>query len=140
MTLRNYFVQLLTPSNTEEVKPGVFIKRRNLLGKDSYSQVSPACWDGKFNWKNIIIGPHFWKNFIYFAIIMFLMFAYWHDTHAMVDNLNEIYEDPYKWCADLSSKEIVTIDYDNALLSLEGLINGTKEGETQTGKEDSIIT
>ena len=44
------FTKVLTPSDTEEIKPGLFIQRRG----NKYRQISPAAWDGKIIWKNLL--------------------------------------------------------------------------------------
>lgn len=86
-------IEILTPKDTEEVKPGLFIQKKG----NGYRMVSPAAWNGKLNWKNIILGPNWLRNFIWFAIIMFICWSYVHDNAAY----ENFYEHRFEWCYGL---------------------------------------
>lgn len=96
------WIRALTPPDTEEVKPGVFIQKKGNV----YRQIYPAAWNGKINWKNFLIGSHFWRNFIVFLILMFLVFAYVHDTHALKDFYVKVTENKIAWCAGVPLSEL----------------------------------
>lgn len=101
-------IKALTPQETEEVKPGVFLQRK---GK-TWRQIYPAAWNGKINWKNFILGPNFWKNFIWFVIIMFLIFSYWHDTNELREFHNTVTQNKIAWCAGVPLENLKTGDND----------------------------
>lgn len=88
------FVDAMTPKDTEEVKPGLFIQKS---GKN-YRQISPAAWGGKINWKNLIVGPNFWKGFIWFLIIIFLAWSFQHDVAQYKDFYEEVRGNPIAYC------------------------------------------
>lgn len=79
------FIDNLTPKNTEEIKPGLFVQERN----NSYRIIHPAAWNGKVNWKNFILGPSTLKHFFIFLLIIFIAWSYSHD----VEFYKEFYED-----------------------------------------------
>ena len=91
-------IKALTPKNTEEIKPGLFIQRRG----NTYRQIYPAAWDGKINWKNFILGKDFLKSFIFFIIIVFLAWSYFHDVKVYKDFYEEVISDPILFCTNIS--------------------------------------
>ncbi len=66
----------LTPKDTEEIRPGLFVKKTN----KGYRQVYPAVWNGKYSFKNIFLGRDFIKHFIWFTLIIFLAWSYFNDV------------------------------------------------------------
>lgn len=110
------FIKSLTPEDTEEVKPGVFLQKR----KKGWKQVYPAAWKGKINWGNFILGgPDFWKTTIWFMIILFLVFSYWHDTNELREFHDKVSANREAWCAGVPLDELE--DYNN----LGGVFNET---------------
>lgn len=97
------FIKSLTPGDTEEVKPGLFIQRR--LGK--YRQIYPAAWNGKMNWKNFILGPNFFKHFFIFLLIVFLAFSYWHDTKELKEFYYKVNYNKIDWCLGVDVDDLV---------------------------------
>jgi len=97
------FIKALTPKDTEEVKPGLFIQRRG----NSYSQISPAAWDGKIIWKNLLFGKDFLKSFIFFLIIVFLAWSYFHDIKVYQEFYEEVNSNPAEFCTKV---DLVNID------------------------------
>ena len=94
----NFWVKALTPKDTEEIKPGLYIQKK--LGR--YRQVHPAAWDGKISTKNLLFGGDFVKSFIFFAILMFIIWSYQHDVQAYQDFYLEVAGDPLSYCSDVS--------------------------------------
>lgn len=92
MSEKKIWLDALTPKNTEEVKPGLFIQKT----ATGYRHIHPAAWNGKINWKNLLIGGNAIRNFVWFAIIMFLVFAYWNDTNQY----REFYEQQHIFAAE----------------------------------------
>ncbi len=96
-------IKVLTPKETEEIKPGLFIQRR---GK-GYKQISPAAWEGKIMWKNLLFGQGFLKSFIFFLIIIFIAWSYFHDVKVYQDFYEEVISDPVRFCTNIS---LINID------------------------------
>lgn len=88
------WIERLTPKDTEEVKPGLFIKKTRF----SYRQVHPAAWDGKINWKNLTVGPNFWKNFLWFAILVFIVLGYMNDVREYKGWYERYTKNPAEFC------------------------------------------
>ncbi len=91
-------IKSLTPKDTEEIKPGLFIQQTT----KGYRQINPAAWDGKINWKNLLLGGNFLKSFIWFAIIMFIAWSYFHDVDVYQSFYEEVISDPIAFCQDVS--------------------------------------
>ena len=94
------FTKRLTPKDTEEIKPGLFIQQRG----NEYKQISPAAWDGKIIWKNLLFGQGFLKSLIFFAIILFLAWSYFHDVKVYQEFYEEVISDPILFCSNVSLK------------------------------------
>lgn len=88
------FIEAITPKDTEEVKPGLFIQKK--FGK--YRMIHPGAWDGKVNWKNFLVGANPIRHFIFFLIIVGLAWAYVHDISELRNFYIEVMDDPIKWC------------------------------------------
>ena len=84
------WIDNITPKNTEEVRPGLFVQSRPKNPDSiSYRVVYPAAWNGKVNWKNFILGHNFFKNLFIFLLILFIAYSYQHD----VSMYKEFYEE-----------------------------------------------
>ena len=88
----------LTPRDTEEVKPGLFIQETS----KGYRQVHPAVWNGKINWKNFLLGANPLRNFIWFMIIVFLAWSYFYDIDTYKEFYEEVNSDPYLFCSNVT--------------------------------------
>lgn len=88
----------LTPKETEEVKPGLFIQQTS----KGYRQVHPAAWNGKINWKNFLLGSNFLRNLIWFLIIVFLAWSYFHDVDVYKEFYEEVIADPALFCSNVT--------------------------------------
>lgn len=95
------FVKRLEPKNTEEIKPGLFIKKYSW----GYRQVYPASWNGKINWYNFITGGS-WTKLLWFFIILFLVFAYLNDVSEYKKFYEEVAENPSEYCAQVKLFEL----------------------------------
>ena len=96
------FIDSITPKDTEEIKPGLFIQKK--LGK--YRQISPAAWDGKINYKNFLLGANPIRNLFWFALLMFLAWSYFHDVAEYRDfymEINSGAERCYEICENMES-------------------------------------
>lgn len=101
------FKKALTPRDTEEIKPGLFIQTTT----KGYRQVHPAVWNGEINYKNLFLGGNFGRNFIWFIILMFLAWSYFSDVNEYQEFYEEINLNPAGFCANIS---LINIDHDGS--------------------------
>lgn len=67
----------LTPINTEEVRPGLFVQSKPKNPDNiEYTVINPICWNGKYRWNK----QFSWKNLITIIIILFLAWSYFTET------------------------------------------------------------
>lgn len=80
-------IERLTPQNTEELRPGIFVQARTKNPNSiSYHVVNPIAWNGE--WRlNKQIG---WKNLITILIILFIAWTYFNETEFC----RQLQEDP----------------------------------------------
>lgn len=90
----------LTPKDTEEVRPDVFIQKTR-TGK--YRQIYPMAWNGKINWKNSLIGSHPYRRIFSFLLILFLAWSYNHDVSGLSKLQERIISDPFGFCYNLTT-------------------------------------
>ncbi len=105
------FAKTLTPKDTEEIKPSLFIQKT----RTGYRQIHPAAWDGKIVWKNLLFGGITFKNLIWFAIILFLAWSYFHDVNVYQDFYEEVISDPVAFCLDVSLESYEQYETTNIL-------------------------
>ncbi len=105
------FIKALTPNETEEIKPGLFIQK-TIRG---YRQVSPAAWNGKIIWKNFLFGQGFFKSFIFFLIILFIAWSYFHDVKVYQDFYEEVISNPVLFCSNVSLINVDGLQNNNPL-------------------------
>ncbi|KKN18637.1 hypothetical protein LCGC14_0953920 [marine sediment metagenome] len=79
-----------TPKDVEEVKPGFFIQKKG----DSYRQVKPLVWKGKWRLK----GQIRWMNIIIIIILIGLYF----EGGKYVRFYDEVNSDPKAFCQNVS--------------------------------------
>ncbi len=116
------FIRALTPQDTEEIRPGLFIQYKN--GK--YRQIYPAAWNGKIIWKNLITGgPGFWKTLIWFIIILLIIFSYWHDVHSLREFHQKVTTYKNEWCVGVPFNELGKYK-----VSGGGVLNATESSTT----------
>jgi len=83
-------IESLTPKNTEELKPGLFIQRR----AKGYKQIDPLAWNGKYRWREQLKTIFCLRTIVFLAIILLLFYGYKHDTQKCY----EMIEDPITYC------------------------------------------
>lgn len=93
------FIDLLTPKDTEEIKPGLFVKKT----KKGWKEVHPSAWKGKIIWKNLLFGPRFFRTLITFGVILFLVWSFNHDVGAYRNFYETVSSDPIAYCSNVSS-------------------------------------
>ncbi len=89
------WIERLTPKNTEELKPGLFIQK----SRDGYRQVYPAAWNGEVIWKNFFFGGGWFKPLAFFLIIILLALGY----YTTFENCMEFQADPCKFLPNITS-------------------------------------
>lgn len=112
------WIEKITPKNTEEIKPNLFIQKT----KTGYRQIYPAAWNGKINWYNFLVGKHFWRGLIYIAIILYIAYWWYQDTTYC----REFQENPCDYLPNIT-------DY---CLDLEE-VRSNERGDTYILSEDS---
>jgi len=110
------FVKALTPKDTEEIKPGLFIQKQG----NSYRQISPAAWDDKIIWKNLFFGQGFLRSFIFFLIIVFIAWSYFNDTKELREFYEEVSSNPVEFCKDVQLVNINEIQNTDSLQGNNG--------------------
>lgn len=97
----------LTPKNTEEVRPGLFIQKWFDTKKEGrYRVINPICWKGKYRWRK----QFSWGNLITIIIILFLVWTYFSATEFC----RELQKDPCEILPDIEefcSVKINEVDY-----------------------------
>lgn len=95
----SWIIRTLTPKNTEEVKPGLFIQKVN----NGYRMIAPAAWNGQINWRNFILGLNWKSSLVFFLIIMFMVWSYQHDNAVFIAQDKLIKEDPLGFCKNITT-------------------------------------
>lgn len=96
------FIDSLTPQNTEEIRPGLFVQKT----ARGHRVVYPAAWKGKMNWSNLFFGAGFLKGFIWFLILMGLVWSYQHDVTIYKDFYEQAHANPGQLCEILDQDEV----------------------------------
>jgi len=103
-------INSLTPKNTEEIRPGLFIQKTN----KGYRQIYPSAWNGKMNWNNFLWGSGFFKSFIWFAILLLIVYGYNDST----TRCSEFQENPCKYLSNITSY-CLDLDQSNSINPFE---------------------
>lgn len=103
------WINSITPEDTEEVKPGLFIQKK--LGK--YRLINPAAWDGKIIWKNLLFGGQPFKHLFIFILIVGLAWAYQSDIQSYQDFYLQVRGDPIAFCAEVKLANNVVCTEEN---------------------------
>jgi hypothetical protein len=90
-------IESLTPKDTEEVKPGLFIKKTN----KGYRQINPAAWNGKIRWKEQLKTIITFRSILSLGIILFLVFGYVNDNKSLMNFYDKITNDPVGFCREI---------------------------------------
>lgn len=87
-------IDSLTPKNTEEIKPGLFIKK---TGR-GYRQVNPMAWMGKYRWQEQKKSIFCFRTLFTIALIIFITWGYYSDTKGCV----EFQENPCEYLVEIN--------------------------------------
>ena len=78
-----FWQQGFTPKDTEEIKPGLFLKQ---IKPGRYKVVEPIFWDGKWRLRN----QFSWRNILFIVLVLFIAGSYYLDTKACRNFQDEI--------------------------------------------------
>jgi len=95
-------IDSLTPKNTREIEPGLFIQKKGR----KYREVYPAAWNGKINWYNFVFGGSAFKTLGWFAIILFIVWAYQNDVREYRNFYETVQGDPNGYCEGVAKLQI----------------------------------
>lgn len=90
--------RLLSPKNTEEIKPGLFVQNR----KGKYRVVKPIVWNGEYRLKD----QFSWKSIITIVLILFIAWTYFEETEfcrQLQENPCELLPNITSYCFEQSS-------------------------------------
>ena len=88
------FIDSLTPKDTEELKPDLFIQKT----KKGYRQIHPVAWKGKWRTKEQLSTVFAWRTIITIFVFGFLAWSYLHDQGALREFYIEVQSDPVAFC------------------------------------------
>lgn len=91
----------LTPKNTEEVKPGLFVQNKN----GTWRAVQPIVWNGEWRLKN----QFGWKNLFTILLIFLIAYSYFHETsycRELQENPCEILTNLTNYCFEVGQDSI----------------------------------
>lgn len=87
----------LTPKDTEEIKPGLFVKKT----RKGYRVVNPIAWNGKFRTKEQLKTIISARTFLTLAILFFVVYNYYEDNEKLINFYNRVHENPIRFCQDV---------------------------------------
>lgn len=93
------FVDNLTPKNTEEIKPGLFIQKT----KGGFRLVNPVAWKGKYRWKEQLKTVVSLKTIFSMAVILLLVWSYVNDTREYRQFYEKIIANPIAYCSEIQT-------------------------------------
>lgn len=109
MSWKDYLVKILTPKNTEEIKPNLFIQTYNnpdsLMSRldktirghqkeiryPKYRNITPAVLNNKLRWIIVILGAHPIKSLAIFLFILFMAWSYKHDVLTLMTFRDQLF-------------------------------------------------
>ena len=98
----NFFKKAFSPKDVEEIKPNFFVQKKG----DSYRQVQPLVWNGKWRLKNQI-GL---RNVIMIIIIIGLFFT----GMKYVNFYEEVNSNPKEFCQNVSILNIGEVIHEDS--------------------------
>ncbi len=99
-------VKALTPKDTEEVKPGLFIQKRG----DSYKQILPFAWNNKILWREQLRTVLTLRTLFTIALIIFIAWAYLNDVGVYKQFYEETMSNPMEFCDSVYKDQTNTLN------------------------------
>lgn len=124
------FKDILSPKDTEEVKPGLFIQKKG----SRYRVVEPLVWNGNYRWKEQIKTIFSMRTILSLGLILFIVWAYLHDTSSLRDFYFKVSKNPVQWCskvmASIPTGNLCTEQWEEfGLCETEETLNKSYNGE-----------
>lgn len=125
------FIDSLTPKNTKEVEPSVFIQR----AYGGHRQIYPVAWNGKINWKNFIVGGSY-RHLLWFFILLFIVFAYLNDVREYKKFYEDVHANIFSYCEGIKELGECTEELEQKGLCIReiGDINWSEVNIKEDGK------
>ncbi len=98
----NFFKKAFTPKDVEELKPNFFVQKKG----DSYKQVQPLVWNGKWRLKNQIS----WRNVFMIVLIIGLFLT----GSKYVNFYEEVNANPKEFCRDINVINIGEVTHEDS--------------------------
>ena len=111
-------VDSLTPRDTEEVKPNLFIQKT----RKGWRTINPLAWKGKIRWAEQAKTIFSLSTAMRLAVVIFLVWAYLHDTAALREFQVEVTSNPVAWCNAVYESGIQSNFYPGQQADLGGLL------------------
>lgn len=104
----------LTPKDTEEIKPNLFIQKKG----DKYKVINPFVWNNKIRIKEQLKTIFSLRTILSLALVLFLVWTYFHDVGALRNFYFKVQQNPIVWCtkilAGLPTGNICTKQWEEA--------------------------
>lgn len=84
----------LTPKDTEEIKPSLFIQKKG----EKYRVINPLVWNNKFRIKEQLKTIFSIRVLLGIAFTLFLVWTYLHDVGALREFYFKVKVNPIQWC------------------------------------------
>lgn len=95
------FIKTLTPENTEEIRPGLFVQKH----KGKYRVVKPMAWDGELLIKDQLKSVFNLRTLFTILLIIFITWSYVNETgycRELKVNPCPLLDDITKYCYETS--------------------------------------
>jgi len=94
---KNNFIKSLTPNNTKEIKPNLFIQEK----KGKYRVVNPMAWKGKIRYKEQLQTVFSIRTLIWLGILLIITYGYLNDNSQLIEFYEEVTGDPLLYCENI---------------------------------------
>ena len=87
----------LTPKNTEEVRPNLFVQGKG----NKYRIVHPLVWNGNWRVKEQLKTIFSLRTLLSLGFVLFLVWSYVHDTTVTREFYYMVKQNPVEWCNEV---------------------------------------
>ncbi len=84
-------IDSLTPKDTEEMRPGLFIQKKG----DNYKEINPVAWNGQWRLRK----QFGWRNLFFIILVVFISWSYYSNTEVCA----EFQADPCPYLQNLTT-------------------------------------
>lgn len=103
--LNNWLKNILTPKNTEEIRPGIFLQKRGEGDSIYYKVINPIVYNGKYRLRH----QFSWRNLIWIAIIVYLAWSYSKDIGTCKAITEQVKNNPQAFCKIITNSSFTDI-------------------------------